>query len=176
MSKKTIIFVVEKEIKVIRNFLTSNIMKTKEIKTAERIINDAKMTATEKWDLLKGIREKEKEILDQVYDFISEHINKDDLKTYADKSWFTTMDYNKWYKDTYLNPATWVNRRNKMDGVDDYLGHLIHIGEYDKFMEDIKFNEFLGTIDTHCDVHLKFVGGHMVNIRPLVYFEVDLLD
>lgn len=151
----------------------------KKIKTAERIINDTKMTATEKWDLLKGIREKEKEILDQVYGFIGEHINKDSLKEYADKCWVTTYmssTYSMWYVNTYLNPATWVNQRNRMDGVDDYLGHLIHIGEYDKFMEDIKFNEFLGTIDTHCDVHLKFVGGHMVNIRPLVYFEVDLLD
>lgn len=146
------------------------------IKTAERIINDSKMTATEKWDLLKGIREKEKEILDQVYDFIGEHINKDSLKEYADKCCLPGMSYNMWYAKTYLNPSTWVNPRNRMDGVDDYLGHLIHIGEYDKFMEDIKFNEFLGTIDTHCDVHLKFVGGHMVDIRPLVYFEVDMLD
>lgn len=114
-----------------------------------------------------------------MYGFIGEHINKDSLKEYADKCWVTTYmssTYSMWYVNTYLNPATWVNQRNRMDGVDDYLGHLIHIGEYDKFMEDIKFNEFLGTIDTHCDVHLKFVGGHMVNIRPLVYFEVDLLD
>lgn len=149
------------------------------IKTAERIINDSKMTATEKWDFLKGIREKEKEILDQVYDFIGEHINKDSLKEYADKCWATSYGsstYSMWYKNTYLNPVSWVNPRNRMDGVDDYLGHLIHIGEYDKFIEDIKFNEFLSTINTHCDVHLKFVGGHMVNIRPLVYFEVDLLD
>jgi len=146
---------------------------------AEKIINDSEMTATEKWEALKGVREKEQEIRNQVYDFLGEKISKDSrLKEYAEECWnhMQSMTFSMWYKITYLNPETWSEMRNKMDGVDDFLGYLIFEEEYEEFIEKIGFKEFLNGIDTHCDVHLKYVGGYVVGVKPTVYIEVDLLD
>ena len=137
-------------------------------------------------DLLKRLRDQEQEITDQVYEFFRGHLKDDErLKATARHHYNSYLaanggfgSFENWYEKCIYNMASdgWK------EGVEDWLGQLKHNDELDRYLEDIKFNEFINSMDGPIRVHLQYSSGEYPGtdwtsmIAPTVHIYAEIMN
>lgn len=151
----------------------------------QKILN-SKLPSSDKKLLIDQYKEQKSKVTDIVYGFLREHIKDDQkLKDFARNHYEGYLandpDYSSfedWYKGCIYDMSgdCWK------EGVEDWLGKLKYNGEFDQFLEEIKFQEFLDNMDYPCDVKFYYSDGSYpgdvwsMMIDPSVHINVELLD
>ena len=139
----------------------------------------AGLSARELDELRSRVLRQEQELTLKIYDFFKEHLKDDqDLKDYARRTYESHKDYfeeeygsfEDWYESCEYNMES-----NNVAGVEEWLGQLQKSGRMDKFLEDIKFKEFVDGQEGHFNVELRCVEGVYIDLIPYVLVHVDML-
>ena len=136
--------------------------------------------------LLKQLRNQEQKATDTVYEFFREHL-KDDQKMmdYARNHYERYLkndpDYptfEDWFKDCVYD----MSGKCWKEGVESWLGELKHKDEFDQYLKDIKFQDFLDNLDYKCEVHFVYSDGrypgdvYSMLADPTVHISVKFLE
>lgn len=137
-------------------------------------------------DLLKQLRNQEQKVTDTVYEFFRDKLKDNQrLKATArhhynsylanDSSW---GGFDNWYKKCIYN----MDSPGWKEGVEEWLGQMGHNGEFEQYLEDVKFQDFLKSMDYYCDVKFTYSDGsypgdvYSMLVDPSVHINVKFLE
>lgn len=137
-------------------------------------------------DLLKKLRDQEQKATDSVYEFFRKQMEKDSLPMeLARKHYDSYLKYDPeyssfedWFKDSVYDMSSSYYK----EGVEYVLGELKYKDEFEKYLENIKFNDFLKDMDYPCQVKFNYSDGsypgdlYSMLIDPNVHITVEFLE
>lgn len=137
-------------------------------------------------DLLKKLRDQEQKATDSVYEFFREHMKKDSLPMELARKHYDSYlkndpeysSFEDWFEDCVYN----MSGSYYKEGVEYVLGELKYKDEFEQYLENIKFNDFLNDMEYNCQVKFNYSDGsypgglYSMLIDPNVHINVEFLE